>query len=523
VSFAVRLLLILASAGLYGLSFPPFGSAALAWVCLVPFLLGLQGASARAALVLSWVSGVVMAWSITDFLPRAVTSYYEQTTVFGAALFVAVVSVMCCPSHMLFAWWYRSPRRPSGALAPLAVAGAWVTAELMRTRVGGNPWGTLAYTQARLPALVQIAEGTGVYGVSFAVVAVNAALAELVRTARSSDRRREAMRGLVVATATVALVLGGGRWRLHARFDGGDGVRVAVVQGNVDLGSQWRPEFYGANLAEYLRLTMRAEREQHPALVVWPENAMTFFVEDERIYRAAIANVLAAAKIELVAGGPSKPAGSETTYFNSTFVMASDGEIVGRYDKQVLVPFAEYFPFASVTFLNRRFGSVRQFTRGAPAVPLDTVAGRAAVVTCNEALFPHIVAARVAAGAEYVINLANDAWLADRKYSERVLDVTALRAVEERRWLVRASASGTSALIDPWGRVVAKAEPFTEAIVAAEIHPRSTTTVYGRVGDLFAVCCAIGVVLGGVRSRRQASRPTSARDGDVGGLGERQT
>jgi apolipoprotein N-acyltransferase len=356
--------------------------------------------------------------------------------------------------------------------------------------------------------------------VSFVIVAVNAALAQLVRHAGSPERRGEALRGIVAAAALVVAVLGFGLWRLPAPGGAGPaGVRVAVVQGNVDLGSQWRSDLYGANLAEYLRLTMRAEREQHPALVVWPENAMTFFVEDEPIYRVAIGSVLSTGKVELVAGGPSKTTTSEPTYFNSTFVMAPDGRIVARYDKQVLVPFAEYFPLASVTFLNRRFGNVRQFTRGARVAPLETVAGRAAVVTCNEALFPDIVAARVEAGADYIINLANDAWLADRRYSERVLDVTALRAVEQRRWLVRASASGTSAMIDPWGRVVSRAEPFAEAVIGAEVRPRSATTPYGRVGDLFAGLCVLAVAVGAAVDRRRSARAPSARDGDVGRLG----
>jgi apolipoprotein N-acyltransferase len=510
---AVRLVLVLASAGLYGLSFPPYGHALLAWIALVPFLVALDGAPARTAVALAWISGIVMAWSITAFLPRAVTVYYDQSRLFGAALFVAIVSVMCCPSHMLFAWWYRAPRRRRGWLGALAVAAAWVAAELVRTRVGGNPWGTLAYTQARIPVLTQIAEATGPYGTSFAVVAVNAALADALRAARRSSRRSAVLGPLAAAAAVVALVVAFGAARLRASDVAGTApaVRVAVVQGNIDIGSQWRQELYGVNLTEYLRLTMQAVRDEHPALVVWPENAMTFFLDDEPLYRRVIGNVLTAGNVELVAGGPRKHPSAPETYFNSTFVVRPSGDVAARYDKQMLVPFAEYFPFASVSFLNRRFGAVRQFSPGERAAPVETVAGRAAVVTCNEALFPELVAARVRAGADYVVNLANDAWLSDRTYSERVLDVTALRAVEERRWLVRASASGTSALIDPWGRVVAKAEPFTAAVIAGDVRPSTVTTPYARFGDAFAILCALVAVAAGFARREEPS----ARDGDV--------
>ncbi len=512
----MRLVLVLASTALYGLSFPPHGSALVAWVALVPLFVALEGTSGRAAVGLAWLSGVTMAWSITAFLPRAVTVYYQQSVWFGVALFVAIVSVMCCSSHMAFAWWYRLPRRARGPLGTLAVAAAWVAAELVRTRVGGNPWGTLAYTQARVPSMIQVSELTGPYGVSFAIVAVNAALAEALCAARRPARRRGAVAAVAAAGAVAALVALFGLVRLGTAETprDGRGVRVAVVQGNVDLGSQWSPELYGANLAAYLRLTQRAIGDQHPALVVWPENAMTFFVEDEPLYRHVIGNVLGSARVELIAGGPHRQPAPAETYFNSAYVLDPDGAIAARYDKQMLVPFAEYFPFASVAFLNRRFGAVRQFSSGDRAEPLATVAGRAAVVTCNEALFPELVAARVRAGADYLVNLANDAWLADRAYSERVLDVTALRAVEERRWLVRASASGTSALIDPRGVVVARTEPFTAGVVAAEVHRSDVATVYERVGDAFAVLCALLVIVAGVPRRRTVD--ASDRDGDVG-------
>src|SRR5262249_10966971 len=108
---ATRFVLVLVSAGLYGLSFPPHGSALVGWIALVPFFVALEGASGRLAVGLAWLSGVTMAWSITAFLPRAVTVYYQQSVWFGVALFVAIVSVMCCSSHMAFAWWYRLPRR----------------------------------------------------------------------------------------------------------------------------------------------------------------------------------------------------------------------------------------------------------------------------------------------------------------------------------------------------------------------------------------------------------------------------
>jgi apolipoprotein N-acyltransferase len=530
----LRILAILVSAALYGLSFPPDGWPALAWVALVPFLVALQTLTPRAALGLAWLSGIVMAWTVTDFLPRAIATYYQQTALFGAALFVVVVTLMCCPSHVLFALWYRSRARPAGARGVLLTGAAWAAAELMRGRLQGNPWGTLAYTQAGLRPLVQIADVTGVYGVSFALVAVNAALAELVLAVRDRDvPRRAALRGLAAAGAVAAVVLGYGIVRLATMppsapagrapaAAGGaptraapPGVRVAVVQGNVDLGRHWRFELYGENLRDYLRLTASALADDDAALVVWPENAMTFFVEDEPLYRRAIGRVLAADGAELLAGGVSGGSGPAPVYRNSAFLLAPSGEVVARYDKQRLLPFAEYFPLATVGFLNRRFGGVRQFTPGAPTPPLPTVAGAAAIVTCNEALFPALVATRVAAGAEIIVTLANDGWLGDRRYSARVVDACRLRAVEQRRYLVRAASSGGSAIVDPTGDVIAASAPFTAAVIAGTIVPARARTLYGRVGDAFALLCAAAVAasVGAGYARRSVIRVHDASPG----------
>src|SRR5262249_49481331 len=138
---------------------------------------------------------------------------------------------------------------------------------------------------------------------------------------------------------------------------------------------------------------------------------------------------------------------------NSAFHVGPDGTIRGRYDKQLLLPFAEYFPLGGIDLLRRNFGRVREFVSGGDATLLDTAAGRVGVVICNEAFFATPAADRVRAGATLLVNLANDSWLAAPKYSEPAFDMVRLRAVEQRRWIVRASTAGPSGLVDPLGRI----------------------------------------------------------------------
>jgi apolipoprotein N-acyltransferase len=482
------------SAVLYGLCFPPARWQALAWLAEVPFLIAIRRTSLRTALVLAWVFTVTVAYTVGDWFPRAVADYYAQPQIVGIGFFFGVSSIMAAPYVMGFAVIYRRLTRLPGSVRPLLAGAAWVAAELGRVELlTGNPWAVFGYSQAGVAALVQIADITGVYGVSFVLVAVNAALAEIV-LGTGQTRRRQAGIGLVLTGVVVACVVGYGQLRLRTVSRISNAARpvpVAIIQGNLDIGSQWRSDFYGRNLDVYLRLTNEALTRSHPDLVFWPESAMTFFLEQEPLYQRAIARVMYPGGAELVAGGPRSVRPSEPIYYNSVFLLSPEGQVLGLYDKQHLLPFAEYFPFHRLDFLRRRFERVREFSPGGPTPPLTTKAGRAGILICNEGMFPEPAAARVSAGADYLVNPSNDSWLGDRKFSEQQFDIISFRAIEQRRYLVRTSTAGPSAIIDPTGHTMVRAEPFTQGWVAGTVRASNAWTPYHRIGDLFAVACTV--------------------------------
>jgi apolipoprotein N-acyltransferase len=495
-----------ASALLYGAAFPTTAVRPLAWVALIPFLVGLRRVGSRTAVALGWVWAVCASGVVSSWFAHAVAVYYQQPLAVGIGFFFGVATFTAGLHYMAFSWCYRRLARHPGPTLPLLAAAAWVTAELGRVKLlGGDPWALAGYSQAGFTPLMQIADLTGVYGITFVLVAVNAALADLWLAA-DPTARRVARRGLGLAIGTVGVVLGYGVFRLslpaEATTDGPE-TPIAIVQGNVDQGSQWRSEFYGQNLELYLRLTYRALKDSRPTLVFWPESAMTFFLDTEPLYQRSIALVVAAGGAELVAGGPRMVDGEQPHYYNSAFLLSRRGEIAATYDKQLLLPFAEYFPLPSLDFLRRRFGRVREFTAGSPTPPLPTVAGRAGVVTCNEAMFPDLAAARVRAGAEYLVNLANDSWVADTKFSALTFDMVLLRAIEQRRYLVRASTSGPSAIVDPFGHVQVRSDANTQAVLSGHIRPAHGLTPYARLGDAFALACALAVAAALVATTRR--------------------
>jgi apolipoprotein N-acyltransferase len=500
------------SAALFGLAFPPRSWSPLAFVALAPFLAAVARGSLRRALALAGLWAVLASWAVGDWFPRSVAAYFGQPLPVAALLFFAVVALMAAPYYAAaVAAWRVLARRFELAL-PFAAGAAWVAAELGRGRLLtgtpffiGNPWGLLGYTQVDQLALMQAASVGGIYAVSFALACPNAGLAQLALAWRGRGRRGRAALAAALSFAPAAAAALWGAAALRAAPAPGDSVSVAIAQGNIAVGSQWRSDAYGENLDVYLRLTEAAALRAAPAVVFWPESAMTFFLERDDPWRGAVAAVLARHGVELVAGSPRVVGDPEEQRFtNSVYVLAPDGSLRGRYDKEYLVPLAEYFPLR-VDVLRRRFGRVREFSPGTEVGPLPTRAGAAGVLVCNEAMLPEVARARVLAGAELLVNPSNDSWISEPRYTEQQLDIARVRAIEQRRWLVRASTAGPSALVDPYGRLALRTPSLEPALAVGAVEPRRELTPYAHLGDAFALAC-LGVAVACVAAARRPAR-----------------
>lgn len=501
---AISLIAPVLSSLILALAFPPYSIRILAFVALVPFLVALRSGSLRRGVALGWIFGVAIGWSIAWVFPSSIAEYYDRPAWFGVLAGMVVFTVTSSFYYMAFGALEWCLSRRLLPVAPFLTAAAWVTVELGRERLFtgtdffiGNPWGLLGYTHAS-GALAQTASWTGVYGVSFAIVVVNASLADWFMSWRDPSRStRAAGWGVLVATlpALVLSTLGAQALRQAPDASETDGlIEVAVIQGDVAVGRRWKSEYYGKNLDIYIELTMAALRAGSPSVIVWPEGAMNFFLETEPIYREAIARVLRAGDAELLAGGPGQNGETRPPVFNSVFRVSPEGRIVDRYDKEILMPFSEYYPFGAGSLMRRHFEGARFFTKGAtdPA-PIDSRMGRVGLLLCNEAMLSSVAAARVRAGAEILVNPSNDGWIDGEAFAEHMLAIVGMRAIEQRRYLVRASTSGPSAVIDPWGRIAVRTPPQTRHLLRGGVRPKTELTVYSRIGDAFALTC-MGIV-----------------------------
>jgi len=493
----------LLSAFLYVLAFPPFGWSALAWLALVPLLVALQsrGLGARVGLGALWTLGTGLG--LGSWMPQAVAHYTQQPLFVGWIFLLGLTVFTAAPFYMTFAAVYGPVSRL--AAGPIFGAAALTAAEFARSRLlngspiyfGVSPGGSLGYSQAAVLPVVQVAALTGVYGVSFALASVNAALADAFVTWRSGSLDRRAWVGLALAGTVAVGVVAWGAATLRRSEDGSgaDGVEVALVQAALDPSRRWGEQGPFNTLDVHLRMTRELLAEKPAAIVFWPEAALTFFLEQETLYRDAIAKLLATSGSELVVGAPRSEGPDGPPYRNSIYVVDGTGEIRGRYDKEYLLPFMEYFPIG-IDILRRSFGRLRVFSPGFETGPLPTRAGRAGILVCNEGMLPQFAAERVEAGAEYLVNPSNDGWIPHPSYLGQQFDMVALRAVEQRMYLVRVSDVGPSAIVDPWGRVQGRTEALTRGVLRGRIRPSSGRSLYGRTGDLFAVLCVLTTLVG---------------------------
>ena len=475
----------LLSAGLLALAFPAADLWPLAFVALVPLLVATAGAPPAGALAVGGLSGTAFAAAHLWGLTVAMAEFGGIARPLTALLLLLLAVYVGAYVGVFAAGWAWSARLPP--VARLLFAGAlWAALEYARTHLlTGFPWAFLAYTQYRNIPLIQVAAWTGVYGVSFLVALANLALTLLIL-----HRHVWATAARVVLVGLAAFGAALGLPRLAHRPPEEPALRVAVVQGNIPQGVKWSPAWRLRTAEMYRRLTLEAARTA-PTLIVWPETALPFVLTRDADAREWLGRLAVEARAFLVVGSPDVTAASPPRYTNSAFLVSPERGITGRYDKIHLVPFGEYVPLRRLLFFADKLaqGAIGDFVPGAEPTVLAAPDFHLGVTISYEVYFPQEVRQFVLRGADVLANITNDAWYGRTAAPYQHLAMAVFRAVENRAYLVRAANTGVSAIVAPDGRIVARSEIFTEAVLTGEVRlrPRQAFyTFYTHYGDLFA-------------------------------------
>ena len=517
------ILLTILSSALLIAAFPPLDIGFLAWVGMVPFFFALDGRKTEMrnlrneksenSLFLSLISRfsflvstpflLGLLWGIVFFLGTVYWVVNSMSNYGGvpviASIFILLLLVVCLSLFYASFGLLISITSSRGSLLVklLFIPSAWAGIEYIRANMilGGFPWVLLGYSQSSFLPLIQIADITAVYGVSFLIVIGNLFIFLMLSYWLKREKKFPLKEGLVVFVALI-LVLAYGFLRISQIDEASqnwEALKIGIAQGNIDQGSKWDASFQKKTVEIYKNLSLDLAK-QDVKLIVWPETAVPFYLQSAKELSSQIFDVPKKTNTYLLTGSPAYGLGfgNGIKYYNSAFLISPKGEIIGRYDKIHLVPFGEYVPFKQyLPFIHKLVVGVGDFTPGKWLKPLEFNDNSFGVLICFESIFPELARGFIKEGAGFLINMTNDAWFGRKSAPYQHFSQSVFRAVENKVFLVRAANTGISGVIDPIGRVRLKSSIFTTASMVEDIKVKkdNAITFYARYGDVFAIGC----------------------------------
>ncbi len=505
------LMLALLSGVLIALSFPLPSISPLAWIALIPLLIALESQTPTAAFRLGFITGFTAYAGLLYWVTIVMTQYGKLPWLVSGALWWS-----------LSAWlavfyggtaWAAVLGKQRGCKWVVLFPLAWVGADYLRSiLLTGFPWTMLGHSQYRLLPLIQIADLTGVYGITALIVLANVVFYRILRALTGADIPYPAKSAALLVVA-LAATFWYGFHRLNTPQPAVPPLRVALIQGNIDQSIKWSPAFREATLNIYSSLSRQAVARGPVDLVIWPESAAPFFFQEQSPASNRIRQLARDLKVALLFGSPAATIQDDKiAYLNSAFLLDKNGTVLGRSDKTHLVPFGEYVPLAQLLpFVHKLVHGIGDFAPGTSIRPLDANGVPLGVLICYEAIFPELSRAQVNNGSRVLVNITNDAWFGRSSAPYQHLAMAAFRAVETRTPLVRAANTGVTAIIDQNGHIKGMTPLYKEAVMLGEITPGSANAPYLRIGDLFAQGClgitGLILVVQWWRERRK-QRPT---------------
>lgn len=478
-------------------SFPRTGLWALAWVAWVPLIAALGRARGRReAFGAGLLAGGISTFLLLAWIPGVMVRYGSLPPVAAWGAYVLVALLLACyPAAACLLVKHLMLRGGGGWV--LAFPAAWVLGEyaLSFSPFGGFPWLLAGYTQAdRLP-VIQVADLAGVYGVSALVMAVNTAVA-CALTGRGWFRRLAPLGGAAVLLASALLYgeLELKHWgKVEPRYE------AAMLQGNLHEGE---PE---AVLADKFQRGYVAMADRLPPgeidLLVLPESPAPKLWALDDDYRREMQALARRYPLGLILSNIRLEGGR---YYNSAFFLDRQGALAGIYDKVHLVPFGEYIPAARLfSFLETISRDVGAFSAGRRHAVFPLGEETAAALVCFEAVFPSLVRKFARDGGRLLVNITNDGWYGASAAPWQHLAISRFRAVENRRFFLRAANSGVTACIEPTGRIQSATGILQRAVGRGRFAFVRERSFYTRYGDVFVFLCAMILLVSIVLTERK--------------------
>lgn len=509
----VRFVLAALSGAILSLSYHGSFPSIYSWFCLAILLATILGARARLAFFCGFLHGLIFVLTCVPWIAETLAVHGGMSTAAGWGVLLLIATVWGA-SIGLFAW---AVQRLSLRSYSLALAGApflWISTEVLRAYLPeiSFPWGLLGYAPAENAALVQLTTITGIYGLSFLAAAFNSLLLWVDCGNSSEGKRRCWIFAAVLISLLLVMAIGP---RFVPKAEAHHWARV--VQPNFPENEQYVGDWYAdhkADMVDLENLSLRPSLNGVSSdLLIWPEAPAPFSFQDAH-FVPYISNLATEFRNPVIVGviewKPSTEVihGSPRTTlapYNSAAMLNAYGQRTFSYDKIHLVPFGEYEPFPFihqvVTSVSEEVGGFHKGTERA----VGTFANgyKFSVFICYEAIYPAEIRGFTDRGAQLLINISNDGWFGTSAASEQHLRMARVRAVENRRWLLRDTNSGITASIDPYGNVTRALHRDEGGSADLPYDFRTDRSLYVRFNDWFAwMCVLVSVILVGITFRK---------------------
>ncbi|MEO5355808.1 MAG: apolipoprotein N-acyltransferase [Nitrospirae bacterium YQR-1] len=479
------------------LAFPKPELSTLAWAALLPLFYSITAADTKLRAICSGL--------ITGFIFFFGTQYwiYHSINHFGGIPFILsiiIVFVLCLYQSLyisVFALMFHLiGKRRSIRGACYSTPFIWVSLEYLKgIFLTGFPWSFLGYSQYKFIPLIQIADITAVYGISFLIVFFNCALYltffENNYTLKKNPLKK--LKPIIIASVIFILAIVYGL-KKQPSLNYTEKVTVTLVQGNIPQEMKLSRDYTDKIINTYETLTLE-NTPDNTDLVVWPESALPFYFMSDRKYTDDFVKFQKYLGKSLLFGTDliRGRKGKSLILTNSAVLLGKDGKIDYVYDKIHMVPFGEYVPLRKLLFfVDKLVGSTGEFSPGRDFVSGRAEFGSFGTHICYEIIFPDLVRRFYINGGDFIVTISNDAWFGDTSGPYQHFAIAVLRAVENGKYLIRATNSGISAIVGPKGGILKKTSLFERVTLTGDIYKSAGgVTFYTVFGDVFAYSCLI--------------------------------
>lgn len=490
------------------LSFPKISFSIIAFFALVPMIYVLNGKTLREGFAAGALTGLVANIGILYWVTFVVVEYGYLPVYAGLAAMLALAAFLSLYTGLFTASliYFRKHGIRDIVSAPLL----WTAMEYGKSHLlTGFPWENLGYSQYLNIYFVQIADITGIYGITFFIIFINVVIHDMliIRNLRDKVLLKEMISGIVL----VLSIAGYGYYRvgvIERAFHDRPSKEVLIAQGDIDQSIKWNPAYQRETLNIYKGLSLQGSKSRKD-LILWPETAAPFYFQDVNDLHRDIIDIAMRSGSYLLFGSPSYvPNSNMEDVRNSAYIVSPAGRVEGRYDKVHLVPFGEYVPLRSAfPFMGRLAACVGDCLPGKSFTPVPMGDVKIGVLICYEGIFPEIARHYLRNGVSLLVNITNDAWFGRSSAPYQHLSMVTLRSIENRVYTVRAANTGISAIIDPIGRITAKTNIFERTTLSGRIYLSDEQTFYTKHGDVFVYGCfsvlAIIVIINFIRRRKK--------------------